>query len=51
MLKVQAILSDATVRRSAVDQIDLNNTENQKKGRILLGVQQTYYLQVFQILY
>ena len=31
LLKVLAILSDATFRRSAVDLEDLNHTENQKK--------------------
>ena len=31
MLKALAILADTTVRRSAVDQEDLNHTGNQKK--------------------
>ena len=46
MLKAPAILSDTTVRRSAVDQID--QIGNQKKAHSL-GDQQFYYLQVFQI--
>ena len=31
LLKALVILSDTTIRRSAVDQEDLNHTENQKK--------------------
>ena len=49
LLKVQTILSDTTVRRSAVDRED--HTGNQKKGHISLGGQQCYYLKVFQGLY
>ena len=51
LLKALAILSDTTVRRSAVDREDLNHTGNQKKGHIPLGDQQSYYLQVIQRLY
>ena len=47
LLKALAILSDTTVRRSAVDREDVNHTENQKKGHISLGDQQVYNLQVF----
>ena len=46
-----AILSDATVRRSAVYRGDLNDTENHKKDHISLGDQQPHYLQIFQRLY
>ena len=42
LLKALAILSDITVRRSAVDQ---------EKSHIYLGDEQSYYLQVFQRLY
>ena len=47
LLKAVAILSDTTVRRSAVDREDVNHTENQKKGHISQGDQQVYNLQVF----
>ena len=43
LLKALAILSETTVRRSAVDQED--------KDYNSLGDQQSYYLQVFQRLY
>ena len=43
LLKALAILSDATVRRSAVDWEDPNHTGNQKKGHVSLGDQQAYY--------
>ena len=46
LLKALAILSDTTVRRSAVDQEDLEHTGNQKKDHISIGDQQSYYLQV-----
>ena len=46
LLRALAILSDTTVRRSAVAQENLF-----EKGHIFLGDQQTYYLQVFQRLY
>ena len=48
LLKATAILSDTTVRRSAVDQEDLKQTGNKKKSHDSLGDQQSYYLQVFQ---
>ena len=51
LLKALANLSDATVRRSAVDREDQNHTGNQEKDQISLGDQQSYYLQVFQWLY
>ena len=47
LLKALAILSDATVRRSAVDREDLKPYwKSEKSPR--LGDQQSYYLQVFQ---
>ena len=51
LLKAAAILSGTYVRRFAVDQEDLNHTGNLKKGHISLGDQQSFYLQVFQVLY
>ena len=51
LLKVPAILSDTTVRKSAVDREDQNHTGNQKKGHISLCDQQSYYSQVFQRLH
>ena len=48
LLKAIAILSDTTVRRSAVDQEDLKQTGNKKKSHNSLGDQQSYYLQIFQ---
>ena len=50
LLKATAILSDTTVRRSAVDQEDLKQTGNKKKSHNSQGDQQSYSLQVFQIL-
>ena len=50
LLKATAILSDTTVRRSAVDQEDLKQTGNKKKSHHSQGDQQSYSLQVFQIL-
>ena len=47
MLKALAILSDTTVRRSAVDREDLNHTGNQKKDYFSLSGQQSYKLKVF----
>ena len=47
LLKVVAILSDTTVRRSAVDQKDLKPYRKSEKN-ISLCDQQCYYLQVFQ---
>ena len=47
-LKTLAILSDATVRRSAVDREDLKPYWKLEKGHIFLGDQQSYYLQVFK---
>ena len=51
LLKALAILSDTTVRRSAVDQEDLKPYWKLEKSHISLGDQQSYYLQVFQRLY
>ena len=51
LLKALAILSDPTIRRSAIDQKDLKPYWSQKKGHISLGDQQFYYVQVFQRLY
>ena len=51
LLKALAILSDTTVRRSAVDREDLKPYWKSEKGHISLGDQQFYYLQVFQRLY
>ena len=42
------IISDTTVRRSAVDQEDLKPYQKSEKGHISLGDQESYYLQVFQ---
>ena len=50
LLKATAVLSDTTVRRSAVDQEDLKQTGNKKKSHNSQGDQQSYSLQVFQIL-
>ena len=44
LLKAQAILSDTTVRRSAVDQEDLKPYWKLEKRLISLGDQQSYYL-------
>ena len=49
LLKALAVLLDMTVRRSAVDQEDLKSY--QEKGHFSPGVQQSYFLQVFQRLY
>ena len=49
LLKALAILSDTTVRRSAVDREELK--PYWKKKLISLGDQQSYYLQFFQRLY
>ena len=43
LLKVLAILSDTTVRRSAVDQEDLKPYWKQKKDHISLGDQQLLF--------
>ena len=51
LAKPQAILSDTTVGRSAVDREDLKPCCKSEKGHISLGDQQSYYLQVFQRLY
>ena len=45
------ILSDTTVRRSAVDQEELKPYWRLEKRLYFSGCQQTYYLQVFQRLY
>ena len=51
MLKAFAILSDITVRRSAVDPEDLKPYWKSEKRHISLGDEQSNYLQVFQRLY
>ena len=51
LLKALAILSDTTVRRSAVNREDLKLNWNSEKGHISLGDQQSYYLQAFERLY
>ena len=51
LLKTLAILSDTTIRASAVDREDLKPSSKLEKGHISLGDQQPYYLQVFQRLY
>ena len=51
LLKALAILSDITVRRSAVDRENLKLYWKSEKGHISLDDQQSYYLQVFQRLY
>ena len=51
LLKTLAILSDTTVRRSAVDREDLKPYWKSENGHISLGDQQPYYLQVFQRLH
>ena len=51
LLKAIAILSDTTVRRSAVDWEDLKQYWKSEKGQISLSDQQSYYWQVFQRLY
>ena len=48
LLKALVILSDTTIRRSAVDQEDLNHTENQKKGYFSLGDQQVVIYRFFK---
>ena len=45
------ILSDTTVRRSAVDREDLKPYWKSQKSSISLHDQQSYYLHVFQRLY
>ena len=49
--KSLGILSDTTVRRSAVDRKDLKPYWKSEKSQLSLGYQQVYYLQVFQRLY
>ena len=49
LLKTLAILSDTTIRRSAVDHEDLKPYLKWEKN--YLGDQQAYHLQVFQRLY
>ena len=51
LLNTLAILSDTTVRRSAVDRKDLKAYWKSEKNHISLGDQQSCYLQVFQRLY
>ena len=46
--KAQSILSDTTVRRSAIDREVLKPYWNSEKDHIFLGDQQDYYLPVFQ---
>ena len=48
LLKAQGILSDTTVRRSAVDQEELKPYWISEKSHISLVGQQSCYLQVFQ---
>ena len=47
LLNALAVLSDITVRRSAIAWKDLNHIGHQKKGHICLGDQQSFYVQVF----
>ena len=51
LLKSLSILSDTTVKRSAVDLEDRKPYWKSEKGQISLGDQQSYYLQIFQRLY
>ena len=51
LLKAPAILSDTTVRKSAVDREYLKPYWKSEKGYIFLGDKQVYYLQVYQKLY
>ena len=51
LLRALAILSDTTVRRSAVDREELKPDWKSEKCHVSLGDQQFYYLQVFQRLY
>ena len=51
LLKALAILSDATVRGSAVHQEDRKPYWKSEKRPLFLGDQKSYYLQVFQRLY
>ena len=51
LLKALEILSDTTVRRSAVHREDLKPYAKLQKGHISLCDQQSYYLQVFQKLH
>ena len=51
LLKAITVLSDTTVRRSAVDWKDLKPYWKSEKDHISQGDQQSYYLQVFQRLY
>ena len=48
LLKASAILSDTTIRRSAVDWEDLKSYWKSEKDHISLGDQQFYYVQVFK---
>ena len=48
LLKALPILSDTTVRRSAVDWEDIKPYWKSEKDHISLGDQQFYYYQVFQ---
>ena len=50
-IKDLAILSDTTIRKSAVDQKHLKPSWKSEKGHTALGDQQSYYLQVFGRLY
>ena len=51
LLKALVILTDTTVRRSAVDREDLKPYWKSEKGHNSLGDKKSYYLQVFQRLY
>ena len=48
LLKALVILSDATIRRSAVDEEDLNHTGNQKKGYFSLGDERVVIYRFFK---
>ena len=50
LLKALAILSHTTINRSAVDLKDLRPYWKSEKGHTSLNDQQSYYLQVSQIL-
>ena len=51
LLKALAFLSDAAVRRAAVDREELKPFLKSEKGHISLGGQQPYYLLAFQRLH
>ena len=51
LLKALAVLSDTTVRRSAVDWEEQKPYWKSEKDHVALGDQHAYYLKVFQELY